>query len=185
MNVFIVYISCAWPTQSIFHCLSNMLFLKSSNRNWHSSLIELRTALFYSQPQPVQGLPSTLGWQTLSLLVWKYGGTDQQPQTCGLSCTTLTGWMGHLQWDTQQTHVGPCQVWRQWLSMQWPSLPSLTAHCVQSSPSTSPSAQLRVSVCLSVHCIKIRTYVIMSEVRQPKYLVLKNSCTHLLYSNSG
>ena len=96
-------------------------------------------------PQPVQGLLSTEGWQALSLPVWKYSGTDQQPQTCGPLCTALTGRMGHLLWETQQTQMEHCQVWRQWLSIQWPSLPSLTAQCVQSSRPISPSTQHRVS----------------------------------------
>ena len=56
-------------------------------------------------PQPVQGLLSTQGWQVLSLLVWKYSGTDQQPQTCGPSCTALTGRIGHLQWETHNRHT--------------------------------------------------------------------------------
>ena len=104
---------------------------------WHKNL--------YSPPQLVRDLPSIQGWQALSLPVWKYSGTDQQPQTCGPSCTALTGRMEHLQWETQRTHVGTCQVWRQWLSIQWPSLPSLTAQCVQISQPLSLSTQIRVS----------------------------------------
>ena len=62
-------------------------------------------------PQPVQGLLSTLGWQARSLPVWKYSGTNQQHQTWSFMYL-LTGRMGHLQWETQQTHAGTCQVWR-------------------------------------------------------------------------
>ena len=150
-----VYILCM--THSIYHRIQLLikcvvLKVKQQKRTFISYW---STALLHSQLQPVQCRLSTQGWQALSLLVWKYIGTNQQPQTCGPSCTALTGRMGHLQWETQQTHMGPWQVWRQWLSMQWPSLPSLTAHCVQSSLSTSLLTQLRVSAILSVHCGKV------------------------------
>ena len=134
-----------WRNQcECVQCMSLTLnILQQFNLLYDTSPCDSLTIHYY--PQPVQGLPSIQGWQALYLPVWKYSGTDQQHRTCGPSCTSLTGRMEHLQWETQQTQMGPCQVWRQRLSIQWPSLPSLTAQCVQSSRSILPSTQHRVS----------------------------------------
>ena len=93
--------------------------------------------------QSVLDLLCILGCQVVSPQMCTLPGTHHQLQMRGPSSTVLYGIKALLQ--PQEIHMLPCMAWRQWLSIRSPSKPSLTAHCVQSSLLTSPSALHRVS----------------------------------------